>query len=146
MDLSGPGERPRYVAWAEAFGEDAPPATEGEPTNGPATDDEPEGPTAVAAAEPSDPVAAPSEPVVASSEPAAPSEPVVAANEPVAQPVAETPVPAAHRERDDTGRPVDLASTSAEARDAIRAHRESQVFEPLSLARDEDVDWSLPWW
>lgn len=135
VDMSGPGERPRYVAWAEAFGEEAPP--EGEPAAGPSTDDEPEAPTVVASA--------PSEPVVPST-----SEPIVAAaSEPVSEPSGTAPAlgeATMVAELDDAGEPVDWAGTSSAARDAIRAHREAQSFEPLSLASDENVDWSLPWW
>lgn len=136
VDLSGPGERPRYVAWAEAFGDEAPP--EGEPSGAPCVDDEPDARPIVASAE----AGVPGQPAREDG-PDGPPEP---ANEGVAAASAGPGASVVHAERDDAGRPVDLATTSAEARDAIRAHREARPFEALSRARDEDVDWSLPWW
>lgn len=164
VDRSGPGEAPQYVAWGDALEEAAAdPAPETGERDEPA---EVEPVMAAAEAAPADEETAASAPRV-STEPtpavaAAPgAEPAttVAAASPSgrAERASEThaidgaPVAAAERAGapaalDDRGHPLDLATTSAQARDAIRAHREAGLFEPLTIASDDEVDWSLPWW
>lgn len=153
VDRSGPGEAPRYVAWGDALEENADPAPETGERDEPAEVE----PVVAATREPNDPVVAdatgePNEPVVAvRGEPAEAAGP---ANESVGSAAsaadgddaAALVADAREPELDDAGVPFDFAAASAAARDAIRAHRDAAVFEPLSAASDDEVDWSLPWW
>lgn len=149
VDRSHPGETAEYVAWADVMEENANPAP-GE-RDEPAEAEAPVVASAAVDAEPvaSDPAPTDAEPVVAVAEPAVPA---LAADTDVtwgprpAEPEAVAVVDTLEPELDDTGEPLDLATASAEARDAIRAHREAAAFAPLTAASDDEVDWALPWW
>ncbi len=138
VDRSHPGEAAQYVAWGDVMEESADPAPETGERDEPAEADG----AVVASNDTAPTVEAPSTASAsatgATSE--TPSVPSPAPTEAVA--VADSLEP----ELDDTGAPLDLATASAEARDAIRAHREAAAFEPLTVASDDEVDWSLPWW
>ena len=142
VDRSGPGEAPQYVAWGATLEESGDPAQETGERDEPA---EVDGAPVVATSEVPAAVA-PNVPVAAVvTEPAPPTASRETPDRMPAEPDAVAVADSLEAELDDTGAPLDLAATSAAARDAIRAHRDA-AFQQLTAASDDEVDWSLPWW